>query len=278
MAKSAVNISEAWRKKWRPAGVPVLLYHGITGIGTPPIPVGENKFWITNLQFVDQMERIRAGGYEVGPSLSELCRLPEIAVQAPQLALTFDDGHATDYTDVFPLLCEYGFRADFFINTATVGSTGYLTWNQIGEMHGAGMSFQSHSHHHVNLSLMPPARLHGQLGYSKLLIEDRLGAPVEFLSVPYGLVNKRVFAAARKEGYRAVCTSRNWPAQPCDTQIARVCIHSHTDSQEFEGLLARDFSPYAVRSVREALLYLPKQILLRLKPNRLAAQAAGGVR
>jgi peptidoglycan/xylan/chitin deacetylase (PgdA/CDA1 family) len=275
MAKSALNVSDALRKKWRPAGVPVLLYHGIFGPGTGPIPTGERKFWIAKVQFIDQMWRIRSGGYRVRP-LRDLWQPSGFAAQAPQVAITFDDGHATDYTVAFPILCEFGLRADFFINTATVGSPGYLTWDQIVEMHRGGMLFQSHSHHHVDLSLMPLPGLQWQLGFSKQLIEDRLGAAVEFLSVPYGLVNKRVFAASRKEGYRAVCTSRNWPTQLGQTQIGRVSIHSHTDSREFEGLLTCDLSLYAARSVREALLYLPKQILLRLKPAFLAAQAPGG--
>jgi peptidoglycan/xylan/chitin deacetylase (PgdA/CDA1 family) len=253
----------------------VLLYHGIVAPGTGSIPTGERKFWITKVQFIDQMQRIRSGGYRVGP-LRDLWWPSGFAAQAPQLALTFDDGHATDYTVAFPLLCEFGLRADFFINTASVGAPGYLTWEQILEMHGAGMSFQSHSHQHVDLSHLPLATLHGQLGHSKQLIEDRLGAPVEFLSVPYGLVNKQVFEVALEEGFRAVCTSRNWPTRLGQTRIGRASIQSDTDSREFVGLLARDLSAYAARSVREALLYLPKLILLRLKPALLTVQAPGG--
>jgi peptidoglycan/xylan/chitin deacetylase (PgdA/CDA1 family) len=122
---------------------------------------------------------------------------------------------------------------------------------------------------------MPADRLHEQLAHSKALIEDRLGTSVEFLSVPYGLVNKRVLSAAREEGYRAVCTSRNWPANLGNTQIGRVSIHSDTDAGEFASLLARDLSLYAARSAREAFLYLPKQALLRLKPGLLTVQTSG---
>ena len=82
--------------------------------------------------------------------------------------------------------------------------------------------------------------------------------------------------AALEEGYRAVCTSRNWPARLGGNKISRVCIHADTSGHEFEGLLARDLSPYAARSVREAMVYLPKQILLRLNPAILTVQQLGG--
>lgn len=275
MAKITIDIAEAARRMFRPAGIPVLLYHGIAGPGTESIPTGERKFWITDAQFTDQLRRIQSGGYRAG-SVRDFWQLRGPAAQAlPLVAMTFDDGHSTDYTVAFPLLCEFGIHADFFINTATVGSQGFLTWGQIAEMHRAGMSFQSHSHNHVDLSLLPADRLQEQLAHSKSVIEERLGTSVEFLSVPYGLVNKRVISAAHEQGYRSVCTSQNWPATLGTIQIGRVSIHSDTDAGEFAGLLARDLSLYAARSAREAFLYLPKQVLLRLKPGLLTVQTSG---
>lgn len=275
MAESAINIPEARQDLWRPAGVPVLLYHGVSGPGIGAPPSREGKFWITHLRLMDDLERMQCGNYRVVP-LGEFWWLPNDPARPPLVGVTFDDGNATDYTVAFPLLQELGFRADFFINTATVGSPGYLTWDQIGEMHRAGMSFQSHSHNHVDLSHLPLATLRWQVGHSRQVIEDRLGEPVEFLSVPYGLINQRVMEAALEAGYGAVCTSRNWPARLGRNKISRVCIHAATSRHEFEGLLARRLSPYALRSLREAMLYLPKQILLRLNPASLSVRELGG--
>ena len=39
----------------------------------------------------------------------------------PAVILTFDDGLVTDYEIAFPLLAEFGQRAVFFLNTATIG-------------------------------------------------------------------------------------------------------------------------------------------------------------
>ena len=70
---------------------------------------------------------------------------------------------------------EAGKQADFFISTATVGQRGFLNWQQITDMHRAGMSFHSHSHNHVNLARLPVCVLEQQLRKSKQLLEDRLG-------------------------------------------------------------------------------------------------------
>lgn len=275
MAKGALNFLGALKSGTQPTGVPVLLYHGIAGAGTGPIPSAEKKYWIPDVQFAAQLTTIHSEGYLVGP-LRELWWVKGFAAKASTLGITFDDGHVTDFTVAFPLLCKFGFRADFFINTATVGSPGYLSWEQIVAMHTAGLSIQSHGHDHVDLSRLCGPALSEQLGQSKRMIEDRIGHPVEFLSAPYGLVNSQVVEEALSQGYRAVCTSRTWPARLGEAEINRVAIHCRTDLGKFKGLLARQFWPYAAASLRQGLVYLPKQLLLRLNPAALTVQVSGG--
>ncbi len=262
------------RGKSQPSGVPVLMYHGIAGPETGPIPQAEGKYWIDAHQFAAQLEKILSSGYLVAP-LRDLWWVKNYPEGSSPLAITFDDGHATDYTMAYPLLLELGFRADFFINTAFVGSPGYLNWKQIVEMQKAGMSIQSHSHEHVDLSHLSRQALSRQLEHSKKLIEDQTGRPVEFLSAPYGLVNSRVIGQALSEGYRAVCTSRPWPARMGKAEISRMAIHRQMSCRKFESLLARKIWPYAAASLRQALLYLPKQLLLRLNPAALTVPASG---
>ena len=40
--------------------------------------------------------------------------------------VTFDDGHLSDYTIVFPLLKSRNINATFFINTSNIGKPGFL--------------------------------------------------------------------------------------------------------------------------------------------------------
>jgi peptidoglycan/xylan/chitin deacetylase (PgdA/CDA1 family) len=55
-------------------------------------------------------------------------------------ALTFDDGAASDYEVTFPILCELGLRATFFVvPTQRWTRRGYVTWAQLREMVAVGM-------------------------------------------------------------------------------------------------------------------------------------------
>jgi peptidoglycan/xylan/chitin deacetylase (PgdA/CDA1 family) len=188
------------------------------------------------------------------------------------VAITFDDGLASDYETSVPTLVEQGLCADFFINTARVGSAGYVTWDQLREMTASNMGIHSHSHDHVALSRLSRESLENQLRCSKQMLEDRLGTVVGFLAVPYGFVNQRVVDVALALGYRAVCDSFNWPARTGARQIHRVAIHANTSMQEFTRLLSGNPAPYLRRAVRSALTYAPKEFLLRYRPGRLGVE------
>ena len=250
----------------RLAGVPVLMYHGLfrrTYSGDPAL----SKYSISLSQFWEQLTAIYESRFRVTP-LEEFRCTPENLL-TNSLAITFDDGQTSDYELAFPALAERGFAADFFINTSTIGRDGFLTWQQIVSMHSAGMGIHSHSHDHVPLSRLPAAILKSQLRRSKELLESHIGAPVDFLSVPYGFVNKRVVDTAQEVGYKAVCHSLNWPADPAALLIPRVAVYGDTSISEFARFLAGEPWPYLKRTFRSSVAYLPKQLLLYYSPRRL---------
>jgi len=250
----------------------VFLYHGLTRSSAPPCPLRERKYRVSATQFRDQLALIRRGGRHV-VLLRELWNTTEVSKrQNLQVALTFDDGNSSDYEIAFPLLLEAGFRAEFFVNTATVGTKGFLNWQQISEMQRAGMSFQSHSHDHVYLSRLSLGETERQLKLSKQILEARLGCEVEFVALPYGDMSSETVAVAMSTSYRALCTSWSWPARPGTNLVNRVVIYSSTGQRAFTELLAGRPVRYASRTAREVALFLPKRVLLRfLRPQPVAA-------
>jgi peptidoglycan/xylan/chitin deacetylase (PgdA/CDA1 family) len=246
-------------------GVPVFLYHGLSHTTTIAVPSRERKYWVERREFEQHLKQIRACGYGVR-KLGQLWKEAK-TWEGPTAALTFDDGLASDYEIAYPLLHEFGLRADFFVNTANVGRPGFLTWAQIVEMQQAGLSFQSHSHEHVYLTWLPPQGLEQQLRHSKQTLEDRLGRQVNFLSAPFGELNSRVVKAAQEAGYRAVCGTRSWPATPGAQLVNRVVIDRNTTAADFRRLLTGSLVGYAARAVRECLVYLPKRLMLRFRPS-----------
>ncbi len=253
-------------------GVPVLMYHGLIRAAQPVQGGRQDKYRLGEELFREQLRLIGRNGRRVGLLRDLWDRRHRSPSRRPPVAITFDDGRDSDYEVAFPALQDAGVGADFFVNTSTVGKPGHLTWSHIAEMQRTGCSFQSHSHDHIALLWLPNWQLERQLEHSKRILEDRLGAPVDFLAVPYGLVNQRVMSMAQHLGYWAVCNSLPWPARPGRPTVNRIAIHRDTSRAEFLDLLNCRPLPFARRAVRAALSYLPKRLLLRLQPERLGVR------
>ena len=252
------------RRRVRVPGTAVLLYHAV---GPRP-----ERYTVSRAELAQHLARIgTAGGQVVG--LGDLregadrWRLP--------LVITFDDGRASDYEDAFPLLGRHGLVAEFFLNPATVGRPGFLTWDQAREMARWGMSIQSHAYDHVYLTRESETGLVHQVADSKARLEDELGAPVRFLAAPYGDVNARVVDEAVAAGYHAVCTSWPWPARAHARTVSRVSVYGGTSAAAFDRILAGDPRPYVAQAARAALAYPAKQALLRWHPGWRRPQREG---
>lgn len=250
-------------------GVPVLLYHGIRHDGAA-LTGRDKKYWVSIGRFQAHLSAIKDAGFDV--VLLRHLQMISGAWTRPQVVLTFDDGHSSDYHSAFPALLAASMRGEFFVNTAELDRPDYLRWSELLELHRWGMSIQSHSHRHVDLSRLSADQLGEQLGRAKSLLEDRLGAPVTALAVPYGLLNRRVVMTARAVGYQVVCGSRCWPASPRSPVVSRAAIHATTTVARLRRILAGDPLWYVPQRVRSGLLYLPKCVALYCRPSLLGVQ------
>ena len=248
------------------SGVPVLNYHRLLPDCPASCSSRPTRFSISSRQFTHQLQQIRDLGAQ-SYLLEDLWRNGHSCGKARSVVLSFDDGRDSDYHIAYPQLLESGILAEFFVNTATIGTRGFLSWAQISEMQRSGMSFQSHSHDHTDLTRLSTSELKKQLQYSKHLLEDRTGLPVHFLAVPYSRVNTRVVTEACEAGYWAVCRSGYWPASPCKILLSRIPVYGHTSIKEFRALLLLRASCYAARATRSALSYIRKHLLLAFWPG-----------
>ena len=259
--------------RYRLGGIRVLLYHGLATPGDGSTQGRGGKYWIAASRFREHIARTAKGGHRIR-LLREAWDGPGAADDQLPVVITFDDGWASDFAVAFPLLLQAGARAEFFLNTATVGTVGFLSWPQIAEMHRLGMSFQSHSHDHAHLLRLSTPLLKQQLRDSKRIIEDRLGAGVDFLSAPFGLLSRRIVDVALAEGYRAVCTSWAWPARPGKRVIHRIPLCRDTTPSDFGRLLAGKPGWYLRQLSWSGLKYGPRR-LLRWPPAPLPAEPTG---
>jgi peptidoglycan/xylan/chitin deacetylase (PgdA/CDA1 family) len=84
----------------------------------------------------------------------------------------------------------------------------------------------SHTVSHVDLTTVSDDRARVELVGSRLALERHLGHPVRWLSYPYGAVDSRVAALARRAGYALAVTTRFGTrqdrARPLELQRLRI--------------------------------------------------------
>jgi peptidoglycan/xylan/chitin deacetylase (PgdA/CDA1 family) len=135
--------------------------------------------------------------------------------------LTFDDGHVSSHRLGFPALRAAGAGADFFVNPAQVGTSGFASWPELREMAEAGMSIQSHGlDHRSYLTTLSPSRLREDLRRSRMEIEEKVGQPVTLLAPPGGRAPRNLERIAQEVGYTHVFGSN-------PGAISRDGRHSH---------------------------------------------------
>jgi peptidoglycan/xylan/chitin deacetylase (PgdA/CDA1 family) len=129
------------------------------------------------------------------------------------------------------VLKEFGLKAHFFILVGRVGTEGYMNWDQVKELHRAGMTIGSHGMSHCFLTELNDAELACELTDSKKLLEEVLGTAVDSLSIPRGFYNARVLEKAAQAGYKTVFASDN-----------RIAIKADWDFEHFKYVLRKGYS------------------------------------
>jgi peptidoglycan/xylan/chitin deacetylase (PgdA/CDA1 family) len=194
-------------------GFPILLYHKIDR------RMEWGGTWNTPRQFEKQLKSIKDEGYSVVP-LEDLVetQLPITNHKLP-ISITFDDGYENIYHYAYPILKEYGLTATVFLITGFVGKENswdvnmgwrrfrHLSWEEIHEMKGDGITFGSHTVTHRDLTKLPIDEVRMELSESKRFLEEKIGEEVRYLSYPFGRYTDEIQEIAKEVGYSKAFTS-----------------------------------------------------------------------
>lgn len=196
----------------------ILMYHMVT----EPRCAEERRYACPPRRFAAHMRALRDSGYrpvsldEVQHHLTEGTKLPDRAV-----AVTFDDGFADNYTDAFPILQRQQIPAAIFLAVSAIGGENrwmsakgcpkrpMLDWPQIREMQAAGIHFGSHTMSHVRLSTLDRGAAHTEIIGAKRVLEDKLGAAVDWFAYPFGDWNGETVELVREAGHTLGCSTRS---------------------------------------------------------------------
>jgi len=183
-----------------------LIYHDVTP--DTPFSGGVDYFSVSAAGFARQLALIAQLNLR-GSSIARAIEQPDNAV-----AISFDDGDLGQAVRAFPALAAHGMTATFFVTTSWVGKPRYASWEQLREMHAAGMSIQSHTHTHPFLSELGGDRLRDELRRSRELLDEMLGQRTTMIAFPGGDAPRAELRHLLADtGYEVVATSR-WGRNP----------------------------------------------------------------
>lgn len=241
-------------------GIPYLMYHEleVPGRDLQQNEPGYVHYVVTSEEFFAQLNRLLAAGFR-GVSVTEA--LADNNQQHDVVCITFDDGCETDLLVAAPLLKELGFGATFYVVAGFVGSSGYLSANQLRKLHQLGFEIGSHSMTHSYLPHLNADELRVEIFHSKDCLEQLVGCRVDHFSCPGGRWQARISELAKAAGYLSVATSEigtNWERTD-HYRLARLAIFRGTSTEAFmrlchgQRLFSRRFQNFLLNSAKHVL-------------------------
>jgi peptidoglycan/xylan/chitin deacetylase (PgdA/CDA1 family) len=221
--------------------VPILMYHYISAL---PADADQYRIDLTVEPglFQAHVQYLREQGYQT----ISLYQLDEALLKGTSLPpkpviLTFDDGYADHYEQVFPTLQDASFTGTFFVITARADANdpAYLNWIQIGEMAEAGMSMESHTKNHVDLRNRDYDYLVYELLGSLESLDAHTGRTTHMFSYPGGQYDEYTLQViGQLPVWRAVNT-QNGVVHTTDNrlELPRVRVHGGTRVSGLASLL-----------------------------------------
>jgi peptidoglycan/xylan/chitin deacetylase (PgdA/CDA1 family) len=184
-----------------------------------------------------RLETLRHVVELIGPNWAVPCQGQSTLIRNGWM-LTFDDGNASDYEIVYPLLAENNIRATFFVVSAQIGKPGRVTASQIREMHDHGMCFGSHSSTHRRMTLLTEDEARREFTESRKQIEDIVGEQIDTFSYPYGECTRSLHRLGFASGYRRIFTSAHGIYDSNLTVLPRNAIYSIMRLEQIDATMS----------------------------------------
>lgn len=231
-----------WKTYDDPVQIPILMYHAVHVMD--PSEASNANLIVAPDNFEAQIKAMVNAGYYFLTPEEAYKAFTENALPAKKVVwLTFDDGNEDFYTIAYPILKKYKAKATNNIITGFVkkGNAGNLTVKQMKEMMAHGMSFQSHTVNHPDLSVNDKATQKAELTDSIDFLEDKLNTKVNTIAYPSGRYNQTTLDLA-KQTYKLGLTTNEGLASAKDGLLSlnRVRILPTTTSKGLLSEIATD--------------------------------------
>ena len=231
-----------WKTYDEPVQIPILMYHAVHVMD--PSEASNANLIIDPDLFEAQIKALSKAGYYFLTPEEAYKAFTENALPAKKVVwLTFDDGNEDFYTIAYPILKKYKAKATNNVITGFVkkGNAGNLTVKQMKEMMAHGMSFQSHTVNHPDLSATDKATQKVELTDSIGFLENKLNTKVNTIAYPSGRYNQTTLDLAKKS-YKLGLTTNEGLASAKDGLLSlnRVRILPTTTAKGLLSEIATD--------------------------------------
>lgn len=227
-----------WIHVKQPVRFPILMYHSIS--------TGGNSLHVPAAEFREEMDWIKDHHYvTLTPEQAYLALTENIRPRANCVLITLDDGFRDSYLAAYPILKHDGLHATVFMIGKSIGKHNHLTRSELIQMNGSIVSIQSHTIHHLELSLLTPADQKSELDQSKNLFDRLLHQNTLMISYPSGRYNLETLKLARQAGYKLGVTTEPGAAAKSQGLFAlhRIRIVPGMSLTGFGNVLSRANNP-----------------------------------
>ena len=225
----------------------ILLYHRFG-------PVVKDPMTVRTATFRAQLDYLTQHGYPIIPLRTLVSYLlgQGPAPPARAVVITADDGHASVFAEMLPIVREYHVPVTLFIYPSAISNASYaMTWGQLAELHRTGLfDIQSHTYWHPNFTterrrLSPPAYqsfVTTQLVKPRTVLREKLGVDANLLAWPFGIYDDELMAMAREAGYIAGFTLERRLVTPHERIMAlpRFLVSDSASGRAFASMLPQE--------------------------------------
>lgn len=205
---STTASSLTWEKQEQVVQIPILMYHAIHVMD--PSETASANLIVAPDVFESHIKALVDQGYYFLTPEEAYKALTENSLPSQKVVwITFDDGNADFYTQAYPILKKYGVKATNHIITGFVqeGRTSNLTIEQMKEMKENGISFQSHTVNHPDLSTSDHQTQNTELQDSKTFLDQTLNQDTIAIAYPAGRYNQETLQLS--QNYYQLATTTN---------------------------------------------------------------------
>ena len=207
LRKSLSTITYSWKSVFPTKGIPVLMYHRVNDDRR------SSNLDVPIKKFEEQMALLAQKGYRT-LSIHEFCTIISSKSYYNKkdrvILLTFDDGWKDNYTNAFPILKKFSFKATIFLVYDTLEEKEefkeYLNKKDIFEMQNHGIDFGSHTLTHRELTTIEKQEAKREIVDSKSCFEKLLNKPVISFCYPRGKINSDAASMVSQAGYELAFT------------------------------------------------------------------------